>query len=160
MRIKRFGGPEFAPRWPRICSVKNPYILTQGLDRRWPRIDSLNGRWPKKHALGGRGFASLWVYAFARRARLPLDTARAPAHQCYAWGTRAWSRKDRFLYGSPSRPHAERVSQWMCLRLCLGHYKFWASISGHRNPYSRERQTDHQTSRLLKVRIFAKTQCE
>ena len=54
------------------------------------------------------GFASSWVLRV--RARLRLDTARAPTHRRCAWGCCASFRKDRYVFGAPARPHAARVS--------------------------------------------------
>jgi len=55
------------------------------------------------------GFASFRVLRV--RARLHLDTARAPAHRHCAWGCCASFRKDRYVFGAPARPHAGRASK-------------------------------------------------
>jgi hypothetical protein len=48
------------------------------------------------------GFASFRVLRV--RARLRLDTARAPAHRRCAWDFCASFRKDRYVFGAPARP--------------------------------------------------------
>jgi hypothetical protein len=149
----RLGGPEFAapkfpyiltqgldPRWPRICTSFTSHVLTQGLDRRWPKIDSLKCRWPKKNTISYRsGFASFSVCAFARASPwIPHTRQRI----CIVRGEDAHgSAKTDSVFGAPTHPHAERTSRWMCLRSCLGQCKFWATILSHRIPYSHERHT-------------------
>jgi len=86
-----------APQNPHFLSS---YISTQRLDRQRPKIV----RRPQK--------LFQWfglVLDLRVRARLPLDTVRAPAHQFCAWGSCAWFRKDRFVFEAPTRPQAERA---------------------------------------------------